>query len=1106
MYRKTVLTLAAMLLLSALAVPSLGQVTGGAVAGSVVDAQGAVVPNATVTLLNKATGQTLTTQTTDTGAFNFPNVALGEYTITIENTGFAPVTQELKVSLNQTATVNATLQAGQVTGTVNVTAASEALVQTENSQLTRSFETKQVQDLPIFGNQNQLAVLAPNVVERSAGVTGSGGSVGGTRPRGNSFVIDGVDNNDASTTGPVVGVIQDAVAEFTLISNNFNAEFGDVAGGQFNTVTKSGTNEFHGSGYIYQQSERFNAATTGQKELLNTPLDQGGLLRKPRYRDQRTGLTGGGPIITNKLFFFSAFERQKNVSAGTVASYAAPTPAGLDLIATLPGASAYVVNFLRQNLTLAPAALFNQSVLGTDVPFGSVSVLAPTGFINHQLQVNIDHTPNTNDQFRYRFNFQRVRAEQQGGQLGTADPRFNNFLAFNASLFSANWVHSFGPSVVNDLRLAYRRSRTNYPLKDAQYNAFPNITDLETGIDLGPGANLPQGTPVDNNYQIFDTVNYTRGAHTFKFGGEYRNLIFTSAFLPRARGDYIYLGFEELITDAAPSFTNLRGVGSQFFSGNQQSFYAFGQDDWKVRPNLTFNLGLRYEFVTIPRDAKLQALNSIADVPGVITFAEPKSDKNNFAPRVGLAYSPNASSSIGRFLFGTAGQSAIRANVAISYYANFQNLPLLALPPQVQTELNLPSAAAAFGFDPARPFLQNGGLPGTLPPTTTAAAARRITQARIPDQINPYSISWAVSYQRELSATTAIELRYLATRGRHLPVQIRLNAGVVPANIGLPTFFSQPTAAQLAGLTKTLGDINALRQTMLGPYGFLGSVTEHSPVGNSQYDSGSVSLTRRFSRGLAFTSAYTWSKTIDDSTNELNTSAVNPRRSQDAFDLRNERGLSALDIPHRFVMSVNYEVPYLLKYDNKWARLFFGGFQLAGIFQAQSGQPLTPLSGNDANRNGDTAGDRTLFNPNGVEGTGSTVHAIDATGATVAFGSNATVGYVVDNPTAQYIQAGNGVIATAGRNTMRSRGFNRTDMTILKNFRFAERYTLQVGAEIYDLFNQKARTLGNGGLQATSSGVEADPSFATVSSPRFNDYSLGDFPGRSIQLRAKFIF
>ncbi|MGH9942558.1 MAG: TonB-dependent receptor domain-containing protein, partial [Pyrinomonadaceae bacterium] len=649
-------------------------------------------------------------------------------------------------------------------------------------------------------------------------------------------------------------------------------------------------------------------------------------------------------------------------------------------------------------------------------------------------------------------------------------------------------------------------------LKSAEFDDFPNVFDLSTGIDIGPSSNLPQGVPVDNFYQLFDTLNYTRGAHTFKFGGEVQRLILRDRFLPRARGDYIYANFDELIRDAAPTFRNLRGAGSASFVGNQWAYAAFAQDDWKVTPNLTLNLGLRYEYQTLPRDAALQALNSIADVPGVIEFGVPKTDKNNFAPRVGFAYSPDLESGLGRFFFGTRGQSSLRANFALSYYYNFQNLTVLSQAPQVQAELNLGSS----GIDPARPFLENGGLPSTLPPANTPATARRITQSRIPDQTNPYSLAWTLSYQRELTPTMAVEFRYLGTRGRRLPIQVQLNAGIAPANLNLPTFFSQPAGEQLAGLTTTLGSLLAQRRRRLASFGFSGNVTEFSPVGNSQYDAGSVSLTRRFSRGLAFTSAYTFSKTLDDSTNELNSSAVNARRAQDTFNLRDERGLSALDIPHRFAASLVYDVSFFNRNENSFLKAVLGGFQVSGIFSAQSGQPFTPISGIDSNLNSDAAGDRTIFNPSGVPGTGSSVRAIDANGATVSLGSAATVAYVVNNPNAQYIQAGNGARANAGRNTLRSNGFNRADAVLLKNINlFGERYQLQLGAEIYDLFNQRPNILGlgnapnlnsTGGLGGTG-GLSGNPTFASVGSDlQFNDYSLGNFTGRTVQLRAKFIF
>ena len=200
--------------------------------------------------------------------------------------------------------------------------------------------------------------------------------------------------------------------------------------------------------------------------------------------------------------------------------------------------------------------------------------------------------------------------------------------------------------MVNEVRLSYKRFITDYPLNDPAFNTFPNITVSPLNLGLGPNGNLPQGG-LNNSYQLYDSLSYVRGQHNFKVGGEVRWLIFTSFFLPRGRGDYNYSTLDELLTDSLPTVVDIRGVGSAAFTGNQKKYYAFAQDDWKVTPNLTLNLGVRYEYLGLPRDAALQGLNSISSVPGVIEFNVPKTDKNNFSPRLGLAYSPAVHQQVG---------------------------------------------------------------------------------------------------------------------------------------------------------------------------------------------------------------------------------------------------------------------------------------------------------------------------------------------------------------------------------------------------------------------------------------------------------------------------
>ncbi len=1115
------------LLSTTFAVTTVAQATGGSGTGTVLDRDGGAIPNATVTLRNSATGQTLVTQTTEAGSYTFPNVPVGDYTITIQSTGFAPATQQLRIALNQESGVDVSLQVGAVTGQVEVTAAGEALVQTESSQLGRSFETRQVQDLPIFGDQKQLALLAPNVVQQSAGTAGEGWAVGGVRARYNNFNVDGIDNNDPSITGEQIPLIQDAIQEFSLLTNNFNAEFGTAGGGQFNTVTRSGTNDFHGSCFLYVQNQSLNAASTAEERQLLKP--NSALKELPRYRDARYGATLGGPIMRNRLFFFGALQREHNAQSAAGVSFLAPTAAGLQQIAALPGASPFVVNLLRENLELAPAATTTQSVLGSPVPFGFVTLNTPVGFNDDVFHVNLDHLPNTKDQFRYRFLYGSRAAEQ----AGFGSNNFNNLSTRESRLFSATWVRTFSPSVVNDLRLSYRRALFDFPLRDPAVTDFPNITVVPLGLQIGPGSNLPQDR-FDNSYQLFDAVSYLRGPHTFKVGGEFRRLISSGFFLPRARGDYRYTTFDELITDANPTNFARRGLGNGTFTGNQSKYYGFVQDDWKVTPGLTLNLGVRYEYNTLPRDVKLQALNSPASVPGVIEFRVPETDKDNWAPRVGLAYAPAFEGGLLRRIFGERGTSSLRLNAGIAYSEVFQNLPLLNAPPQIQqSEVSLQQSARGLGYNiEGRPFLATGGIPNTVLPLSDAAAARLATGVINADNISPETYSFTVSFQRELTPTTAVELRYLGTRSRHLPIQVQRNAGLVNENaLTIPTFLSAPGATHLAGLpalgtatSPVAGTIRArsgVGVQALAAYGFGGFATAYDPIGNSQYDGGSISVTRRFSRGLAFTAAYTFSKTIDDSTNELNTSAVNPRRPQNPFNIRDERSLSSFDIPHRFAASINYEVSVFNRSRYAFVRTALGGWQFNTIFQAQSGQPVTPISGVDSNLNFDTAGDRAILNPQGAAGVGSGIYAVNAAGTRIVnargadvLGDATTVAYVAIDPRAQYIQAGPGARATAGRNTLRSSGFNRTDAVLLKNFRFGEeRYNLQVGAEISNLFNQRVRAIADFGTIFSGDnpnlraglGVVNTP-FNLVASPLFNSYGTADFSGRVAQIRAKFIF
>jgi hypothetical protein len=1128
MFRKCALLALSLLTIFSLAAHA--QVTGGAVTGSVVDPNGAVIPDATVKLQDKVRGQVLTLQTTDAGAYLFPNVPVGSYTITIEKSGYSTASKEIVVSLNQTTTLDATLQVGSSTNTVDVVSSGDEIVQTDSSQTGKSFDIRKVQDLPINGNPNNLAVLAPNVLPTANGLATTSPVIGGVRPRGNTFNIDGVDNNDPSTTGPATGPIQDAVEEFTLLQNNFNAEFGAGAGGQFNTITRSGTNEFHGNLFTYIGSQKLNARQT---------VEDG--TEKNYFKEVRYGGTFGGPLPypnfgeggpmfhsgKNKLFFFVAYEKYFQEGAAASGSYFAPTLAGLNQLAAIPGVSPFVINIFRNNVTLAstPDATATAnfgSILGqTGIQFGVVTLPIPAFQQSRNYQFNFDHLPNEKNQFRYRYNRYRYLAEG----VGSGGLSFNNNLLYNTDLFSFNYIRTFSSNLVNDLRLSYRRVIDDRPLKNQSLSDFPNIAVASLNLSIGPNGNLPQ-SGYDNSYQVYDSLTLVTGQHTFKFGADYRRALFGSNFLPRARGDYAYSSFDILLRDLAPDILNIRGIGSGSFVGNNHRIFLFGQDDWKVRPNLTLNLGVRYEYQGLFRDAATQATAANASVPGVIEFGIPKTDKTNFAPRLGLAWSPNWDNFIGRFIFGSPGNSSIRANFARAYFANFSNFILNSLPPTLSGEIQFTGTAAN--------FLQNGGATNDpFVPDLSPATLRARAGTFILDQIVPYTDSIAISYQRELGSNTGLEIRYLHTRSKKLPVQVQLNARQVPNSaFVVPTFLSAPSASALSALptlqtvaanNPSINPNSLLGTRPLAQYGFAGVLTAFPNIGESRYDGISASFTRRFVKNVGFTAAYTFSKTTDNSTNELNTSALNPRRPQAAgnyftaggLNIDNEWGPSVLDVPHRLVTSFNLDIPFFNNSQNGFLKAVLGGFQLNGIFQIQSGQPITILSGRDANLNGDAAGDRAIFNPDGDANISSGIlglalieGVVTQVPLTVGGNPNPIIrAYVATNPSAGYISTGflarelaNNGTGSSVRNSFRTNGYSNTDLVVLKNTRFGKdgRFNVQIGAEIFDLFNQRVRTINGVGAFTTA--------FNTAGNANFNNYELGNYIGRKVTMRAKFFF
>jgi hypothetical protein len=1134
---KKLLMLGLALCFALIASPAQAQVTGGTVKGSVRDQNDAVVAGAKVVITRKSTAESRETTTSDSGSFQFDNLQPGnDYTITVEASNFKKAeVNDVEVQLGQQSDQAIQLQTGQVTETVTVSAGAE-LVNTTNADLSKGFNSRQVIELaqttasPIGGaGVNNLALIAPNVSSAGGVGVGTGGSVGGQRPRNNNFMLDGIDNNDKSVTGPQSYVSPEEVAEFSLLQNQFSAEFGRSNGGQFVTVTKSGGNDYHGTIYGFFRNRYLNALDNFQKQAgVNRDSNSPDFM--PRLDYFRGGFNFGGPVTIpnftgedrmfwsgkDKLFFFLSYERLQQGSAAAAGGIASPTAAGFATLASIPGLSANNLSVLRTYLPVAPIADVQDStctgpncvrVGGRLIDLGNVNFSAPNFTKQNHWVGNIDYNHSGNTTFRFRYTMTNTAFIDNTANL----PAFFISVPSKQRLFSATMLHNFSSTLINETRVAFRRSVGNLPAPDLTFpglNVFPNITLDELGVNIGPNQNAPQAG-IENNYQIVDNVTWIRGNHSFKFGGDFRILIAPQTFSQRVRGDYEYGTLEHYLLDLSPDVFGQRNAGNNIYYGNQKILYAFVQDDWRVRPNLTLNLGVNYSYQQVPLGARTsQPLNAISSVPGLIEFREPTAQTTNFAPKVGFAWSPNYGSGLLKSVFGGSGESSIRGGFSMGYDYIFDNLYILSNPPQLQQTNDVDTTVAS-----TPNFLANGGLPSTPVAITSAAVARAQTGSFIPDQEAPYSLTWTLSWQRQFFNDWSVEARYLGTRGVHLITQNRLNrqAKVAPEDgrLGLPTFLTAPTQAQLDAMTLTLSQINA-RSSFVPSYaaaGFINAAQNGPNVvaflsnGNSTYHGASAQVQRRFSKGFQFTSAYTWSKLIDDTTAEVFSTVLSPRRVEDFQNLRRERAMSALDRSHRFVVSGIYEFPW---YQNAkgWVSTLLGGFSIAGTYTAESGEMVTIRSGNDANLNGDNAGDRAIFNPAGTEGVASTVTALTRTDGQV-------VAYLANNRNARYIQTGNGAMSNIGRNTFRMPGINNFDISLFKNFRVGEgSKRFQIRADFFNAFNHPQYIPGSVNTvdPVDTSGVQQ---FNTVF-PLTPDFGRADnvFSAnpRVIQVSGKFIF
>jgi hypothetical protein len=1085
------------LLLLLLTAAVFAQTTDSNLTGNVSDPSGGMIQKATVEIQNDATGVKYTTVTGSDGLYRFNNVPVGTYTITARASGFSTLSVKgVNLQLNRTATANLKMEVGQVSTTVEVVGAAIVL-DTTTPQLQTTFESKDIVDLPIIENSNglygalNLSLLGAGVASNGGVGQGVGPSVGGQRPMNNNFTIEGVDNNNKAVTGPLVYVPTEATEEFTLLSNQYSAEFGHSTGGQFNTIVRSGTNSFHGVVYEYLQNRNLNA--------MDQAFARQGYTSNQRFDQNRVGGSVGGPIKKDKLFFFGNFEYSPMGQAFTVGSPVyAPTSAGYQLLDAMSATSKISkTNYdtFKKYAGTAPTASDHSTVNGITIPTGIIPISGANYTNFYNAIASIDYNMSNSDQIRGRFIWNRSDALDNAATL----PAFWTNLPQRFYIVTLGHYHSFSPTITNELRLGYNRFSQFYTITNDQFpglDRFPNIyfADDLGGLQIGPDSNAPQFA-IQNTYQITENINWIKGSHTFKFGADIRNSISPQHFIQRERGDYGYLNLEEYLLDQVPSDIAERNLGDTTYYGNQWATYFYATDTWTIKKNITMYLGLRYERTTVPETMKLQSLNSVASVPGLIEFKAPSVYNKGFAPRIGLAYTP-----------GKSGNTVIRAGFGMGYDVIFDNVGSTAYPPQLSSTfdaVNRPDLWHA-------PFLARGGIkPGDVPvgANLTAAEARAATSSYIPDQVLPYSLQWNLGISHAFAKNYVFEARYLGTRGVKLLVQDRLNAKgrTVTATRNLPTYLQKPTQAQLDSLSLTLATLNAdktANKYFLKEWydaGFTQNVVGFMPIGNSIYHGMALQMTRRFAKGLSMVGSYTWSHNIDDSTATHFSTMLTPRRAQDFADRHAERSSSALDRRQRFTLTGNWDTPWFNNHQNWFVKNLVGNWRFVGTYSAETGELVTAQSGLDSNMNGDSAGDRTVRNMAGDPTLGSDVTALkNSAGDTVA--------YLANNPNAMYIKAGTGAWPNSSKNTVSMPGINNFDISIAKKFRITESKNFEFRADMANAFNHPQYTAGYvSSVRGTSQ--TNDRSFLLPSNSAFQkwDENFSSNP-RSIQLALRFTF
>lgn len=1054
------------------------QGTTGQISGVVTDQNGAVVTNASVKITNTATNLVREATTNSEGTYSFQLLPPGQYKVEVSASGFQARTINAIVNITQTTSVDVQLGV-TVDATVEVDAGAP-LVQTETSQTGRVITGETLRQLPLpTRNFQQVLTLSTGAQSGVSNTTDLGRgdaniSVNGQRVTSNSVKINGIDANSIGTNStPNIAVpATDTLQEFIVQTSMYDASNGRNSGGNVEAITRSGSNDFHGSAYLFWRPNKLTA---------NEPFIKGRGLEKPVLERKQYGGTLGGRIVRDRAFFFASYQGTKEENGMSLTnSLTSPLiPAGLtDTNRTAAGLAAA---FGLLPVQISPVAL---NILNAKLPNGqfaipssgatglaaSSPVLTPQSgvstFKENQANINGDFNFTNNHNLSAKFFFASNPTSQANynfAGLGNGERQLIGFggdLDILQRIYSITDTYIFSPNVVNQAKFGYSYLRVTSvpeePFTSANlgmssplssiYPGAPTITvaGLDSAFIFGSGTLADQSSEI-SGYNFGNTLSITKGNHRLKIGGEFRYSTVDFYFNAFSRGQIIYPSFTDFLMGGNTG-TVLSLIGSGVFDRAYKvpDFNAFIQDDWKINKRLTLNAGLRYDLFGLPYDKSGRLVNfipsqvavgnppngfvqaeggSLAGVPTVEKTLVPV-DKNNFSPRVGFAYLLSENHNI-----VARGGYGVYYDRISTRYANTQlfNYPYFGLGVGLINNTFAPILPATFRPD-SNPFVPIPP-PSSFPTATTVPSPLTslspvgfpISGVYVDPEIRtPYIQQYNAGIQWSFAKNYLFDFGYVGNKGTKLLQVILLNQPTFNTTTG--AFNPNPLNAAFSANRNLTGGMHQVQTTSL-----------------SKYDSLQVSLTRRFSNGLQYLAAYTYGKSIDYySGNGVNELGVVPG---DQWNWRTNRGRSDFNREHRFVLSGVYALPKF-EDQNGFIKNIFGGWEMAGIAVFQSGLPFSIIDNpgntiiNRANLNTTYSGD---FYTSGDVSNRLNGYFVTGAFARSAFG---TPSFDPNNP-----------FGNSERNFLTGPGQKNIDISFIKFIPITEKMRGELRAEMFNVFN-----------------------------------------------------